>query len=424
MVTSYLRAVRRRWYLIAAALLLTLGALALSLHNSITVTSRVVVPFSSDQTSSNFQGIAQSLTVAKAVEFDLRISDESAARLLQQVVVTQEPGSDIYDITIHDTSRPRALRICDAWVTEADALYTKLDTAPSALAYSDAVQQVTTTQQQINSLQQQILAFEYAHPELVNVPVTSITNSPTSDPRGATITSTRRSGSDSTVTQITNHTPGSLQNAIYLANLQQQLTSEQAMFSQLAQAVGTTQTQALQSAQQASVQVLDPAAVVPANIALLTSLAVLVGMLLGLSLVAVWQHFDRSVRTSAPLERAFGSRAVVSIAARPSVRELRRVAPVDWAQPVLPAASTASTASGRAGRWPTVTYAVASLAAALPHARRAPASADDPAELVAHNGHLNGHSTANGAQSDTFDDHNPFDPNDPLDQSTTDGHIS
>lgn len=428
MVTSYLRAVRRRWYLIAAALLLALGTLALATHDSFTVVSRVVVPSPASQTISDFQGIAQSLTVARAVEFDLRINGESSARLLQQVAVTREPGSDIYDIAIHDASKTRALRICDAWVSEADALYAKLNTAPAALAYSDAVQQLTTAQQQINSLQQQIVAFEYAHPELVNVPVTSTS--------GTAVTTGRHSGSDSTVTQTTDHTPGSLQNALYLANLQQQLTSEQAMYTQLAQAIGTTQAQALQSTRQASAQVLDPAAIAPINLPLWTALAALLGLLAGLGLVATWEHFDRSLRSSVPLERAFGAQAVVTIAARPSTRELWHVAPVDWARPALPPASN------RDGRWPIATYALAAVAAALPHPMSRPgahdASVGDSPALIAHNGHSNGHLNdhSNGHHAATsaqpeenasnnlygdLSDLNGFEHFDPLDEPATDG---
>ena len=191
-----------------------------------------------------------------------------------------------------------------------------------------------------------------------------------------------------------------MQDAQYLANLQQQLDSQQTMYAQLAKAVGDTQAQALQSTQKANAQVLDPALVPPANTLLLVIFTVLLGLLLGLGLIFGWEYFDRSLRTSAPLEEAFGSLAVVSVAARPSVRELRQVAPAAWAQPALP------TAASRSGHWPVGTLALAAVAASLPRAQtEAHRSTADTTERAAGNGQLNGHAPVAEHQLNEYDGH-------------------
>ena len=436
MVKSYLRVVRRRWYVIPAVLLIALAVLFAATRSSVTVTSRVVVPFPGDQNDVNYQGIAQSLTVARSVAHDLHLKGETPDKLLGQVTVTQEYGTNIYDVSVHDSSKAQALHICDDWVATTNALYDKLNTAPAALAYSDAVQQLTATQQQITSLQQQITAFEYTHPELVNLQTTTqTTGSQTGTQSGGSSQTGTQSGSTSSsqpgngtqtgtnsgqsqfnqtgttqtngnTTQQTNHTPGSVQNAQFLTNLESELASQQTMYTQLAQAVGNTQSLALQSTQKANAQVLDSAAVPPSNTLLLIAFTVLLGLLLGLGLIFAWEYFDRSLHTSTPLEEAFGSLAVIAVAARPSSRELRQVAPAAWAQPALPAA-----AASRPGHWPVATYALAALAATMPQAHT---SDDGAADGAAHdgdggmpgtNGHLNGHQPAARPDPEAYADY-------------------
>ncbi|HEV7128063.1 MAG TPA: hypothetical protein VGN32_11550, partial [Ktedonobacterales bacterium] len=173
MISSYLRVVRRRWYVIPAVMLIAIGALLVGVRLSVTATSRVIVPFPGNQSDQNFQGVANSYEVSKEVIHDLRLKGISPDKLLAQVTVTLEYGTNIYDITVKDSNQARAIHICTAWTTDTVALYTKLNTAPASQAFLAAQQQLNSAHQNIAALQAQITAFEYAHPELVNKSTTT-----------------------------------------------------------------------------------------------------------------------------------------------------------------------------------------------------------------------------------------------------------
>lgn len=406
MIKNYLSIVQRRWFVIPAVLLISASVLVLALTRQVSVTSRVIVPFPGDQNDQNFQGVAQSYMVAKTVIHDMHLSNESPYQLLQQVSVSQEYGTNIYDITIKDSNKARALRLCDTWTNDTIALYTKVNTAPASLAFTDAQQQLASAHQKIADLQQKITAFEYAHPELVNVQITtsqsgtqrtaanstsssrSSNNSSTSNAgasnsttssatsgvahsaNGSTASNANTSGTtngssstsnsgttstNTTTTQATNNTPGSVNDAQTLADLKQQQQDAQVIYDQLASVLSTAQLANLQTTQRAYAQVLDPATTPPVNIPLLAVFTVLLGTLLGLALIFGWEYFDRSMHSSRSLEDIVGATKTVEVASRPSGHELRHVAPGSWALPALPQGRT------RPGRWPTVT--VTSLAA-------------------------------------------------------------
>jgi capsular polysaccharide biosynthesis protein len=406
MIKNYLSVVRRRWFVIPAVLLVAASVLVLAITRQVTVTSRVVVPFPGDQNDQNFQGVAQSYAVAKMVIHDVNLRGETPYQVLQQVSVAQEYGTNIYDVTVKDSNKARATRICNTWVNDTIALYTKLNTAPASLAFTDAQQQLASAHQKISDLQQKITQFEYAHPELVNVQTTtsqsgsqrtttnssssiqiknnsstsnagsvnSSTTPATAGSAGSTSgntgsqasTSGTTSGSNTTAnsgttstnvtaTQATNNTPGSVNDAQTLADLKQQLQDAQVIYDQLASVLSTTQLANLQTTQRAFAQVLDTATPPPVNVPLLLLFTLLLGVLLGLALIFGWEYFDRTMHSASAFENAFGVATVVEVARRPSRRELRHVAPGSWA---LPAPTQAR---ARPGHWPTVT--VASMAA-------------------------------------------------------------
>jgi capsular polysaccharide biosynthesis protein len=333
---------------------------------------------------------------------DAGLRSETPYQVLQQVSVAQEYGTNIYDITIKDSNKARATRICNTWVSDTIALYTRLNTAPASLAFTDAQQQLTSAHQKIADLQQKITDFEYAHPELVNVQTTtnqtgsqrttansstsgSSTNNSSTSNAGAVNTSTSpttngangstngssnsnastsgtssssnvtsnsgNTSSNATTTQTTNNTPGSVNDAQTFADLKQQLQDAQVIYDQLASVLSTAQIANLQTTQRAYAQVLDPATTPPVNVPLLAVFTLLLGLLLGLALIFAWEYFDHSMHSPSAFESAFGAASVVEVAGRPSRRELRHVAPGSWALPALTQART------RPGHWPTVTVA-------------------------------------------------------------------
>lgn len=398
MLASYLRVVKRRWYVIPAVLLIAVATLAFTMTHWVTVTSRVVVPYPGDQNSQNFQSVATSHAVAGQVQQQLHITNKSAGQLLAEVSVAQEFNSDVYDINVRDTKTNRATAIATAWVHDSITLYNRLNTAPAALAYNDAQQQLLDTQHKISALQKQITTFEYAHPELVNLQTkqvsntsgnTSSTTSSSSSTTGGSSTSgattsantaassspgngtTNGNSSNSSTTnnssrgvtsasnQIsvsgntstttgTNYTAGSVTDAATLNDLKQQLTDSETIYSQLAQVLSNSNIASLDSAQKAFAQVLDLPAVAPINIRLLSIFTGALAILLGLALIFGWEYFDHRSHNPQTLETMFPNVSVMTISTRPSRREVRHVAPGAWAM----AAIAAPTAEARQGHWP------------------------------------------------------------------------
>ncbi len=402
MLASYLHMVRRRWYVIPAVLAAAILILVLALHLSVTVTSRVVVPFPGSLNDQNFQGVASSDAVAKAVIHDLKLHHVSPESLLNQVSVSQEYGTNIYDITVRDASKARATAVCDTWVKETITLYTRLNTAPATQAVLAAQQQLGDTTKEIADLQGRITAFEYAHPELVNTQISSSSSnsthnsgsssgSVTSTTNGSTSTSTsttssgtpatggtssnqqgggsssattnNRSGSSSTsdassrATSVTttNNTPGSVGDAQTLADLKVQLADAQAIYNQLVSEATNVQASNLGSLQKAYAQVLDPASVPPVNVPLLAAFTVLLSLLVGGGLILALEYADHSIRGRGTLDDTFGPAQVLVVSSRPSRRERRHVAASAWA---LPAPGEMQ----RPGQWATL-LSVAALTA-------------------------------------------------------------
>ncbi|MFI5271424.1 MAG: hypothetical protein ACHQ4H_00130 [Ktedonobacterales bacterium] len=393
MLSSYLRVIRRRWYVLPAMILLAGCVLMFAANHWVTVTSRVIVPFPGDQNNQNFQSIATSQAVAAAVIQDLHMKGKSPGQLLGQVSVALEFNTNVYDVSVRDTSKGRAIRIDNAWVKETTALYTKLNTAPAALAYIQAEQQLGSMQQKIATLQQQVTVFEYQHPELVNLQTTanatntshnstsssgssSASNSstqqtPLSGGNGASTTtgssgaqsstsgSATQSGNSSTTTQI-NNTPGHLSDAETLNYMRTQLNNDLFDYNQLSQVLSNTQLGALASQQLAFAQVLDTASVPNANTTLLLVFTLALGLLLGLGTIFVWEYFDHGVSNPRGLEQVFEGVTVLPIATVPTQRELRHVATGTWSERE-PAVAT--TATSRPGVWPALLALAASSAA-------------------------------------------------------------
>jgi len=418
MLTSYARVVRRRWYVLPIMIVLAALVLAFATNHWVTVTSRVIVPFPGDQNNQNFQSVATSTSVANLVIKDLNIQGESAGQLLGQVSVALEFNTNVYDISVRDTSAARATKIGNAWVKEATALYTKLNTAPAALAYIQAENQLGQMQQTINTLQNQITAFEYQHPELINIQTStsssstsrnttstsgtssSSSNANTSQASNGTggaglpstgqssaSTSTSSSGTNSanstgnssnstTSTTATNNTPGRMSDAQTLNSMRTQLTNDIFGYNQLAQVLSNTQLSALASQQLAFAQVLDTARVATPNMPLLLAFTLALGLLMGLGAIFVWEYFDHSVGESRTLEQVFQGVAVLPIATIPTRRELQHVATGTWAVPE-PAA-----VASRPGMWP----ALLALAA----------TTDVPVATIDRDGHDQGHANGRG----------------------------
>lgn len=432
MLKSYLGVVRRRWYVLPIMILLAALVLAFATTHWVTVTSRVIVPYPGDQNNQNFQSVATSTSVANAVIKDLHMKHESAPQLLSQVTVALEFNTNVYDVSVRDTSARRATSICNMWVKEATALYTKLNTAPAALAYIQAEGHLGQMQQNIANLQSQITAFEYQHPELVNTQTStsssstsrnsssssgsssSSTNSTSSQASSSTggsgapgsgqsngsastsvsgqnsSSGTSNSSGSSTSTTSANNTPGNVSEAQALNSMRAQLNTDIVDYNQLAQVLSNTQLSALASQQMAFAQVLDTASPASVNIPLLVTFTLALGLLLGLGSIFLWEYFDHGVGEPRVLEQVFQGVTVLPIATVPSPFKLRRVAAGTWAEPE-PAES-----ARRPGVWPTLvalavttSASVATIERAASHNEHSDGRASGQGDVP--RGHLNGH---------------------------------
>lgn len=301
MQMSFMRNVRRRWYLLPAVMLVAGVLTAFVTTHWVTVTSRVIVLYPGVHTNQNFRGVASSITVASMVARDLHVRNETASQLLAQVIVTREPHTDVYDVSVRDTSPERAEKICSDWVQEAISLYTTLSNVPASLDAQQARDQLGQLQQSIASLQQQIAALEYQQ-----------SGSGTAHPASKS-TPRDRVSEDQAL------------NAMLI-----QLNNIIAEYNQLEASPASAQPGAISSSPPPAPRVLDSARVIPSNMPALLTISLGLAVLLWISSMVMWTLFDHRIREPHAIEQILNGVCVLPIAAVPTQRELRHVASGSW----------------------------------------------------------------------------------------------
>jgi capsular polysaccharide biosynthesis protein len=361
---GYLRVVARRWYILVILLVLSLLVLVGVLTLFQQATARVIVPFPSQQTNSNFQNVATSYAVANQVIHDMNLHTNPTS-LLNKVTVSLEYQSNVYDINVRDTNANRAIAIAQRWTQDTIALYTELNTAADSQAYQKAQQQLSGVESRILNLQKQLVAFEYQHPELVNTQITSnqtgssstsssqssssqssssgssgtgqsvnvsvqstpqpgigntttTTIGPTSSSNSSSSTSSSsvtgsssQHSSSSTVT-TTNNTPGRASDAEALAMLKQQLADAQAIYDQMNAVVGSQQGASLNNASLNTPVILDPAHIPPPNWLLLVPFTILLALLLGIGIIFGVEYFDQRIYNPDAIEKVLNAPVIVA----------------------------------------------------------------------------------------------------------------
>jgi capsular polysaccharide biosynthesis protein len=379
--SEYLRAVARRWYILVITLVVSVIVLIGVVKLFQQATARVIVPFPTQQTNSNFQNVATSYAVANQVIHDMNLHMTPTA-LLNKVTVSIEYQSNVYDVNVRDSKAARAIAIAQRWTEDTIALYTELNTTATTQAYQKAQQQLGGVEARILNFQKQLTAFEYQHPELVNTQVTSnasnststssssntssnsssqssasnpavqtttntttttgtqgtpttssstttnpggtVGNSSSSSQTGSSSSSGSSKSTGSTVT-TQNNTPGNSTDAAALATLRQQLADAQAIYDQMNAVVGTQQAAALGSQTLDTAVILDPAYIPPTKWTLLVPFTVLLALLLGVGVIFGVEYFDQRVYNPNVLEKALGAPVIVA-APLPKDKKQRQLA--------------------------------------------------------------------------------------------------